>query len=59
MQIQGKVSFQTIQQTSIQTKTQEKSESTATKKDVFESKIEAQKESTIFEKSKADADYYM
>jgi hypothetical protein len=59
MQIQRKVNFETIEQSYIETKNQEKSECKNTRRDVFESKINVQKESALFEKSKAEADYYV
>jgi hypothetical protein len=59
MQIQKKVNFQTIEQSSIETKNQEKSESKNTRRDVFESKINVQKEASLLETAKNEADYYV
>lgn len=58
MEIQRKINFQIIPQMTVETQNQEKSASRNVQRDSFESKIEVQKESALFEKAKAETDYY-
>jgi hypothetical protein len=58
MQIQRKVNIETIEGHITENQNTQKSDSQTRQRDVFESRIEVQKESSFFEKTKAQNDYY-